>query len=144
MDSADTSSDQGEAMTEEEFDWTDEASTFGDRLALARQYQQMDQAMLARRIGVKIDTVKNWEYDRSEPRANRLQMLSGLLNVSIIWLMTGEGEGGPTPDDLAATEGAPDTRALLLELRELRIAQAQLADRTGRIEKKLRALLGGA
>ncbi|MEO1493719.1 MAG: helix-turn-helix domain-containing protein [Pseudomonadota bacterium] len=142
MDRAGDDSDQDAEMTEQEFDWTDEASTFGDRLALARQYQQMDQATLARRIGVKVETVKNWEYDRSEPRANRLQMLSGLLNVSIIWLMTGEGDGAPTPEELTTTDAATDTRALLLELRELRIAQSRLADRTGRIEKKLRALLG--
>ena len=47
------------------------------------------EAQLARRLGVKLATVRNWEDDRSEPRANRLQMLSGLLNVSFIWLMTG-------------------------------------------------------
>jgi transcriptional regulator with XRE-family HTH domain len=142
MDHANDGADQGAELTEHEFDWTDEASTFGDRLALARQYQQMDQATLAKRIGVKLDTVRNWEYDRSEPRANRLQMLSGLLNVSIIWLMTGEGEGAPAAEDLTETGAASDARALLLELRELRIAQSRLADRAGRIEKKLRTVLG--
>lgn len=133
-------SEQDETVAEHELDWTDDASTFGDRLALSRQYQQMDQAALARRIGVKADTVRNWENDRSEPRANRLQMLAGILNVSIIWLMTGDGTGGPTPEE-ELSGSAVDTRALLLELRELRIAQSQLADRTGRIEKKLRALI---
>ncbi len=94
---------EGEAQPEE-FDWSEDVSTFGDRLARAREYASMTQAQLARRLGVKVATIKNWEFDRSEPRANRLQMLSGLLNVSIIWLMTGEGEGGPAMHDTEATE----------------------------------------
>ena len=29
----------------------------------------------------------------SEPRANRLSMLAGLLGVSVMWLLHGEGDG---------------------------------------------------
>jgi len=122
----------------EAFDWGDEVSTFGDRLARARSYSRMDQAELARRLGVKTVTIRNWETDRSEPRANRLQMLSGLLNVSIIWLMTGEGEGVPDDD---AVPAAQELRDVLAELRQLQVAQARLAKQTGLIEKQLRALV---
>ena len=122
-------------MAEDDFDWGDEASTFGDRLAKAREYSGMDQAELARRIGVKLATLRNWEADRSEPRANRLSMLSGLLGVSIIWLMTGEGDGAPE----AEPAGAGDLGEVLAELRELRTAQARLAERAGLIEKRLRS-----
>lgn len=125
---------EDQTMTED-FDWGDEASTFGDRLALARERAGMDQTQLAKRLGVKLATIRNWEADRSEPRANRLSMLSGLLGVSIIWLMTGDGEGAPQ-----AEPDAPDFSSLLAELRELRTAQAQLAERAGRIEKRLRLL----
>ena len=125
-------------MTAEDFDWGDEASTFGDRLARAREHTGMDQSQLARRLGVKQATIRNWEADRSEPRANRLSMLSGLLGVSIIWLMTGEGEGAPQPEAESA-----DVASLLAELREIRIQQMQLAERTGRIEKRLRTLVAG-
>lgn len=126
-------------MGTDDFDWGDEASTFGDRLALAREYAGMNQAAMARRLGVKHATVQNWETDRSEPRANRLQMLSGLLGVSIVWLLTGEGEGAPTPG--VASDGVPDNlTSLLSELRELRLAQSRLAERAGRIEKRLREL----
>lgn len=126
-------------MSNDEFDWGDEASTFGDRLARAREHAGMDQAALARRLGVKLVTVRNWETDRSEPRANRLQMVSGLLGISIIWLLTGDGEGGPSSD--SAQPATPENFAgLLTELRELRLAQTRLADRAGRIEKRLREL----
>ena len=122
-----------------EYDWGEEASTFGDRLARAREAVGMDQAQLARRLGVKVATIRNWESDRSEPRANRLQMLTGLLGVSMIWLLTGEGEGGPTEIVPEGTSSAAGD--LLAELRALRIAQNRLAERTGQLEKRLRVLL---
>lgn len=132
--------DAAEADPAADFDWGDEASTFGDRLALAREHAEMDQTQLARRLGVKVATIRNWEADRSEPRANRLQMLSGLLAVSIVWLMTGEGEGAPAVPD---ADHGEEMRDLLAEMRSLRVAQTKLAERTGRIEKRLRAVLAG-
>ena len=141
----DVSEQTGEATTGvEDFDWSEDVSTFGDRLSRARDYAGMSQGQLARRIGVKVATIVNWETDRSEPRANRLQMLSGLLNVSIIWLMTGEGEGGPAEQEPPATGDRTDIREILNELRDLRLAQDRLADRTGLVEKRLRALLSDA
>lgn len=128
-------------MADEEYDWGDEAATFGDRLAMARLNQKMDQAALARRLGVKLETVRNWENDRSEPRANRLQMIAGLLNISIIWLMTGDGTGGPSHDASDTAINDVDAQALLMQLRELRLAQTKLSERTGRIEKQLRTIL---
>ena len=85
-------------------DYTDATSTFGDRLGLAREAMGLSQAELAERIGVKAATLRNWEEDRAEPRANKLQMLAGLLNAPMIWLMSGQGEApareqaaGPPP-----------------------------------------------
>lgn len=127
-------------MTTEDYDWGDDASTFGDRLARAREAAGMDQNQLARRLGVKLSTVRNWEDDRSEPRANRLQMLTGMLGVSIVWLLTGEGDGGPGEESDTLTSD-PDAASLLRELRELRLAQNKLAERAGLIEKRLRVLV---
>ena len=129
-------------MALEDFDWGEDASTFGDRLGRAREAAGMDQTQLARRLGVKLTTIKNWESDRSEPRANRLQMLTGLLGVSIIWLMTGEGGGGPAEEGAELPE-SPDAIELLQELRDLRTAQIRLAERAGHVEKRLRVLLAG-
>ena len=74
-------------------DFTDETATFGDRLALAREAAGLDLAQLAHRLGVRPETLRNWEEDRAEPRANRLQMLAGMLDVSLVWLISGQGPG---------------------------------------------------
>ncbi len=118
--------------------YSDRSATFGDRVAAAREALGLSQAQLARRLGVKAQTVAAWEADRSEPRANKLQMLAGLLNVSMVWLMTGEGEGVTPPEEGANAERAYES--LLTEVRETRMAQVRLAERLGRLEKRLRAL----
>lgn len=130
-------------MIEEDFrmdDYSDAAATFGDRLALAREAQGMTQEELARRLGVRLQTLRNWEDDRSEPRANRLQMLAGVLGVSMIWLLTGEGEGGPS---LAAREPksiSAELSAVLGEIRELRVANTKANSRLARLERRLREM----
>lgn len=119
--------------------WYDaDVATFGDRLAAAREAAGMDQETLAKRLGIKITTLRKWEDDFAEPRANKLSMMAGLLGVSMTWLITGVGEGindgdGPGPD--------ADARALLDELRDLRTAFTAKAEHVGRIEKRLRRLL---
>ena len=77
-------------MNDDIKDWYGpETATFGDRLAAARENAGMTQAQLARRLGVRKATLTGWEDDLSEPRANKLQMMAGLLNVSIMWLLNG-------------------------------------------------------
>ena len=111
-------------------DWySEERATFGDRLAAAREAAELSQKNLAKRLGVKAKTVAAWENDLSEPRANRLQMLAGLLNVSLMWLLNGEGEGVAPPGD-EAPRSSDDARAILLEMRELRGRDRRCA-RTG-------------
>ena len=41
-------------------------------------------------------TIAAWESDRSEPRANRLTMLAGVLGVSPAWLLHGVGSAPET------------------------------------------------
>ena len=116
----------------------DDMATFGDRLAAAREEQGLDQAQLARRLGIRLTTLAGWEEDRAEPRANKLQMLAGLLGVSITWLLSGQGEG-PSP----AGEGPEaDLMELLAELRRVRVEQARLTERLAILEKRLRAAIG--
>jgi|TARA_B110000977_G_scaffold90400_1_gene120126 transcriptional regulator with XRE-family HTH domain len=121
-------------------DWySPDAATFGDRVAAARDAAGMNQEVLARRLGVRLKTLQSWENDLSEPRANRLSMLAGLLNVSMMWLINGEGEG------LDGIEGAgvlpADAAELLNEMRGLRVEMSQSAKHVARLEKRLRAML---
>jgi transcriptional regulator with XRE-family HTH domain len=114
-------------------------ATFGDRLAAAREAADMTQAELARRLGVRVATLRSWEEDLSEPRANRLSMMAGLLNVSMMWLINGQGEGLDAPvEEAALPSSAVD---ILNELRELRADMIQRVEQMGRLEKKLRLAL---
>ncbi len=119
-------------------DWySDTQATLGDRLAAAREAAGLTQSALATRLGVRQKTLRAWESDLSEPRANRLQMLAAMLGVSLRWLLTGEGEGVEPP---AAAE-EPGEAALVQTLSELRVLRGDLlkmSERMGRLEKKLR------
>jgi DNA-binding XRE family transcriptional regulator len=120
--------------------WYDpEATTFGDRMTGAREACGLSQSELAKRLGVRIKTIRAWENDQSEPRANKLQMLAGLLGVSIMWLLSGTGDGLDGPADRA--ELPDDLAELLKELRRMKVDQARMAERMGRLEKRLRLAL---
>jgi len=120
-------------------DYSEGAATFGDRLAVAREAQNLTQEQLARRLGLRTPTIENWESDRSEPRANRLQMLAGFLNVSMGWLLTGEGEGGPMMRGDGKTISA-ELSALLGEIRDIRVGNLRTNDRLAKLEKRLREM----
>ncbi len=123
-----------------ESDWfSDEMATFGDRLAGAREQAGLTPDQLAERIGVQLETIEAWEDDVRDPRANRLQMLAGMLNVSLSWLLTGKGDGPEAPTDVEPM--ADDLLALLAEMRGLRSQLAQSTDKLGQLEKRLRAAL---
>ena len=112
-------------------------ATFGDRLAAARENSNLSQSDLAKRLGVKNSTIKSWENDNSEPRANRLSMLAGLLNVSITWLISAEGSGVEAPSKL---DRSPDSlQEVVKELRILRLNMIKSVERIDKLEEKLKA-----
>lgn len=121
--------------------FSEDTATFGDRVAAGREALGMGQAELAKRLGVKLKTIRAWEEDLAEPRANKLQMLSGILNVSMRWLLTGEGPGVEAPLDSIDVDA--DMVGLLAELRATRNEAVQLGERLGRLEKRLRAAMRG-
>ena len=127
---------------EDDVNWyAADVATFGDRVAAAREKALIDQEELAKRLGIKLSTLRAWEDDTSEPRANRLATLAGVLGVSMMWLITGEGDGVEPPDsDRPDTKEASD---LLLELRDLRADMMRRAEQIGRLEKRLRHILQG-
>jgi len=127
-----------EDLTDEtKVDWySEDRATFGDRVTGAREAMGWSQKELAKRLGVKLKTVAGWEDDLSEPRANKLQMLAGILNISLVWLLTGDGEGVNEPQD--NTPLPADVKGLLTELRQLRGKMKENIDQLGRLEKRLR------
>ena len=118
--------------------WYDpEATTFGDRLAGAREQAGMTQEALAKRLGVKLKTLQAWENDLSEPRANKLSMMSGMLNVSLLWILSGEGQS-PEATGTAA-ELPAELNEMLDEIKDVRAQLALSAERLDCLEKGLRA-----
>ena len=119
--------------------FSDEAATFGDRLAGAREAAGHTQAKFAKQVGVKTVTMQSWENDLKEPRANRLTLLAGMLGVSLVWLLTGEGDGPDEPTTLQTDDA--DIAVVLAQMRKLRTEMARAAQDMGRLEKQLRLML---
>ncbi|WP_292896038.1 MULTISPECIES: helix-turn-helix domain-containing protein [unclassified Nitratireductor] len=90
--------------------------TMGGRLSRARDAMGLSVSELARRLGVKAATIQAWESDRSQPRANRLAMLAGVLNVSLSWLLHGVGV---SPVDESRSELVNAVSANLKRIRKL-------------------------
>ena len=124
----------------DDLDWYGpESATFGDRLSAAIEKSGMTQKLVAKRLGIKVATLKSWEQDISEPRANRLSMLAGLLGVSIMWLLHGEGDGVEHSDN--ETQVTPEINDLLFEVRALQTGLLSSADELAKLEKQLRSKL---
>ena len=122
-----------------ELNWySNEAATFGDRVAAAREAQELTQKALAGKLGILSKTMDAWEHDMSEPRANKLQVLAGVLNVSIPWLLTGEGDG---VSEAAPAAGDANIGDVMAEMRVLRTQISQAADRMGILEKRLKSAM---
>lgn len=119
-----------------------ESATFGDRVTAAREAAGLNEASFARKLGVKLKTVQSWEQDLGEPRANKLQMMAGMLNVSLGWLLTGEGEGPVVLGEAAALPG--DLADLLADLRRSRADMKSMADNLARMEARLQSMVAKA
>lgn len=132
------------AETSSETRWyAADVATFGDRLAGAREASGLSQDDLAQRLGVRLTTLQNWEDDLAEPRGNRLQMLAGMLNVSLRWLLIAEGDGLPDPDEMTRPLAA-EAEAALAELQHLRVGVIALADKLSEVERKVRLAMHAA
>lgn len=110
---------------------SDAGETLGERLVSAREAIGLSAAQLARRIGVTTDSLRAWENDRDEPRANRLVTIAGVLNVSPAWLLSGGGDGPSDP--LVMTE-MMTIRSTIERLRKMMIC---VTEELENIEQKL-------
>jgi transcriptional regulator with XRE-family HTH domain len=99
------------------FDSNPDNDTLGGRLWRAREAIAMSETALAKALGLKKETLRAWESDRSEPRANKLVTLAGLLNVSPTWLLYGVGDA-PQSETIASELSI--LRSQLQRIRDLR------------------------
>ena len=74
------------------FQANEEDTTLGGRISIAREAAGLSVADVVKRLGVRANTYEAWEADRSEPRANKLVALAGILNVSPPYLLSGLGK----------------------------------------------------
>tara|TARA_B110000438_G_scaffold302170_1_gene359036 strand:- start:148 stop:549 length:402 start_codon:yes stop_codon:yes gene_type:complete len=126
-----------ESLSENNY-YANDNATFGDRIYAARVAVGLSQSALAIRLGVQLKTVKKWEEDITEPRANKLQMISGLLNISITWLLIGEGIGPQDPESTMPISA--DLNEILVELRHTKSELLRLTKHLDVVDKKLRKL----
>ncbi|OCW56621.1 helix-turn-helix domain-containing protein [Hoeflea olei] len=75
----------------------DDGDTLGGRITRARDLAGLSLEDAASHIGVTQDTLSEWENDRSEPRANKIMTLAGVLGVSPAWLISGAGDPPQVP-----------------------------------------------
>ena len=108
-----------------------DTDTLGGRLSRARDAVGLSAAQLARRLGVQSSTIQAWESDRSQPRANRLSMLAGVLNVSLSWLLHGVGTA---PVEESSEEMA---EAIGLQLDRLKRLHQETAEIIVQIERDI-------
>ena len=114
-------------------------TTTGSRIEQARVAKNMSGSQLARRIGVKAQTLANWENDRSEPRAEKLLKLSGILQVPLIWLLTGETpEASKQPLNLCETSKIAQKMEHALSLqKELAALLLEVSADVARLQEEL-------
>ena len=105
--------------------------TLGGRIVYAREAQDLTTSQLARRMGIKTETLQEWETDRAEPRSNRLLTLAGMLNVSPTRLLTGAGE---SPVDALTETEMMHIRESIERMREQVLA---VADELEQLRKRL-------
>ena len=101
------------------------SESLGARIQEARKAMGLSVRQLATRMSVKPSNVEKWEQDQSQPRANKLLMLAGVLGVPVLWLLDGEGDTG----------GGHEVRYLCTS------AAAQKLERAMAMQSELAALL---
>ncbi len=90
-------------------------TSIAHRLVEAREAAGLSQAEAARLAAVSLKTLKAWENGKTSPRPNKLQMLSGVLSVPLLWLLGGGEQYEPV-----------DTRTSRLDILEQKVSR--LAD----------------
>jgi phage repressor protein C with HTH and peptisase S24 domain len=66
-------------------------SSLGERIVIARAAKKMRQKALADHFGIRPVSVHQWESGHSQPDPRKITALAEVLDVSIEWLLSGQG-----------------------------------------------------
>ena len=75
-------------------------STFGKRLKSARTSLKLTQKELASQIGVKHNSISDWENDKNKPDPDTIELLCGVLEISPNYLLGSRCESSISPSEL--------------------------------------------
>lgn len=75
----------------------------GKRIAVLRRSLGLSQSALAKRLGVSPSAVGMYEQGRREPSVDTLVRLSRIFDVTTDYLLTGNGETHPPPDNCVSS-----------------------------------------
>ncbi len=113
------------------FEQKPDNDTFGGRFSRARDAAGLTTRELAWRLGVKSATINAWETDRSQPGSRRLSLLSGVLGVSLSWLLHGVGTAPVYPEEEQQVAVVEE------QLAKLKLLHAETGQLIGSIQKRL-------
>jgi len=65
-------------------------STLANRITTAREDANLSIAEVSSLIAVKPETYMKWESGTTQPRANKVVTLAGVLKVVPVWLLDGD------------------------------------------------------
>jgi len=117
------------------YDEIPDLDTIGGRLFRAREASGQSVKQVAGRLGVKMSTIQAWESDRAQPGAHRLNTLSGMLNVSLSWVLHGIGPG---PVEVEDNHDAPETNERVeLQLNRLKLLHNETGNLIDRIQNDM-------
>ena len=69
---------------------TNTGDTIHKRIKQARLAVGLSQSALAKKLGIKPQSVQNWENGISSPKTTRFEKLANVLDVSPAWLLHGD------------------------------------------------------
>jgi transcriptional regulator with XRE-family HTH domain len=80
-------------------------STLAERIGLARDYQALRNAAVAKALGVSRELVRRWTCGINRPTNDRLPRLADILQVPLAWLQFGGEEHLPADSQLGVRVG---------------------------------------
>ncbi len=94
-------------------------TTLAQRIKQARLSKAWEQSRFAARLDIATRTVQRWEKGEQVPDSNYLMRIAKYSGVSPHWLLTGDGEMFPKPEEEGKVLQLPTSRYRKVELMSL-------------------------